>query len=188
MNEDPSRVRFLNWGLIPADSKDGINDGRLINARMETISSQPSFRMPIRTKRCLILADSYYDWNDKGLKKYPYRIVPHNKSLMVIAGIWDTWGKGEFLINSFSAITTKSNGMVQKIANRMPVVIETKEEQIRWLSDLTLKESLAMLHPPKEDFLNVYRITEKANSSKYNASDLHNEVSVPLNNDTNTKN
>ncbi len=187
LNQDPTRIRYFNWGLIPADSKDGINDGRLINARMETISSQPSFRMPIREKRCLILADSYYEWNDTGLKKYPYRVVPHNKSLLVIAGIWDTWKSGEFLINSFSAITTKSNGMVNKIASRMPAILTTKKEQMRWLSDLSLSESKAMLIPPKEDYLNVYRITEKANNSKYNAPDLHKEVAVPLNIDPNSK-
>ena len=107
------------------------------------------------------LADSYYEWNDTGLKKYPYRVVPHNKTMMLLAGIWDTWKSGEFMVHSFSAITAKSKGLVQKIANRVPVVLTTKEEQMRWLSDLTLKESMSMLIPPKEDFLNVYRITEK---------------------------
>ncbi len=187
LDVEPNRLRYLNWGLIPADSKDGVNDGRLINARMETISSQPSFRMPIREKRCLILADSYYEWNDTGLKKYPYRVVPHNKTLLVIAGIWDTWKSGEFMVHSFSAVTTKSNGMVNKIASRMPLVLPTKKEQMRWLSDLSLKEAKEMMHPPKEDYLNVYRITEKANNSKYNAPDLHKEVAVPLNIDTNSK-
>ena len=187
LNVDPKKLRYLNWGLIPADSKDGINDGRLINARMETISSQPSFRMPIREKRCLILADSYYEWNDTGLKKYPYRVVPYNKSLMVFAGIWDTWKNGELMVHSFSAITTKSNGLVNKIASRMPVILETKKEQLRWLSDLSLKECKEMLNPPKEDYLNVYRITEKANNSNYNAPDLHKEVSVPMNIDPKSK-
>ena len=184
---EPNRLRYLNWGLIPADSKDGANDGRLINARMETISSQPSFRMPVREKRCLILADSYYEWNDIGLKKYPYRVVPFNKSLMVIAGMWDTWKSGELMVHSLSAVTTKSNELVNTIASRMPVVLETKKEQIKWLSDLLLKESLEMMQAPNADYLNVYRITEKANNSKYNAPDLHKEVSVPLNIDPKSK-
>lgn len=181
LDKDISRVRNLIWGLIPADSKDGINDGRLINARAESISTQPSFRMPIREKRCLVIADSYYEWNDHGLKKYPYRVVPQDNSLLVMAGIWDVWQRGNTIFPSFSIITTKSNGMVNKIAGRMPVVLETKKQQTEWLSDLSLKESMAMLQPPNENFLKVYRITEKANNSKYDASDLHKEVKVPLN-------
>ena len=83
-NENPNRLQLLHWGLLPHWSNDGKLSGKLINARTESISSKPSFRMPIRQKRCLVLADSFYEWKYYGQKKVPYRITMRNDDLMVI--------------------------------------------------------------------------------------------------------
>ncbi len=74
-NENPERIQYLTWGLIPYTSRDGRNDGKLINARKEGIAGSSSFRMPIRKRRCLVLADSYYVWKKIDEEIKPYRVI-----------------------------------------------------------------------------------------------------------------
>ena len=103
-NEQTNKLQYLTWGLIPYWSNDGLNKGHLINARKEGISSKPSFRMSVRKRRCLVLMDSFYEWRQQGTQKLPYRIMMKNNSIMLVAGIWDEWRKGNSIIKSFSII------------------------------------------------------------------------------------
>ena len=175
-NENKDKLQYFTWGLVPAVSNDGINKGRLIQARRETISSQPSFRMPIRNRRCLILADSYYEWKQIGVKKIPYRVVLKNDDMMVFAGIWDVWSSGNHIIKSFSIITTGSNLEVSSIYSRMPVLLNSIEEQKKWLAEIDLYDAISLLKTPEDNILDVFRISEKLNSPTYQGSDLHNVV------------
>ena len=175
-NEAPRKLQNMIWGLIPYWSKDGTNSGKLINARKEGISVKPSFRMPIRERRCLVIADSFYEWKRLGQRKLPYRILLKTEELMVFAGVWDIWTDNHRIIKSFSIITTPANNDLGKIHNRMPVILSTKSAQKKWLSNIALSESLDLLISLKDESLNLYRVTEKINSVKYNALDLHKEV------------
>lgn len=178
-NEHPQHLQKFHWGLVPHWLKEGKLTGKLINARSEGISSKPSFRIPIRKRRCLVLADSFYEWKPYGKKKVPYRIMMRKDELMVMAGIWDVWQQGNQMIKSFSILTTQPNKEMELIHNRMPLIFPTKELQEKWLSDISLDEVLKMMHPTEDNTLRLYRVSEKLNSVKVNSEELHHEVLSP---------
>lgn len=178
-NTHPNRLQYLTWGLIPHWSRDGQNSGKLINARSEGIASKPSFRLPIRQKRCLVLADSFYEWRRELDRKVPYRIKMKEDKLVVMAGIWDVWYKGDYAIRSFSIITTPPNKEMASIHSRMPIIFNDKASQDAWLQENTLEAVLEMLKTPEDDILTMYRVSEQVNSVKNNAPDLHREVPEP---------
>src|SRR5690606_32853036 len=114
---------YLRWGLIPPWAKDMTNGYKMINARSETLSEKPSFRTAYRKKRCLIIADSFYEWKRLDSKtKIPMRIHLKSNELFGMAGIWEQWkspeGKAVF---SCSVITTEPNELMSEIHDRMPV-------------------------------------------------------------------
>ena len=178
-NDQPERLQYLTWGLIPYWSNDGKNRGTLINARKEGINAKPSFRIPIRQRRCLVLADSFYEWRTDGKRKLPYRILLKDKSLMVMAGVWDMWYNGDYAMKSFSIITTPANADVNMVHNRMPVFLLDKETQSRYLDEPDLGEVLGMLRTIPEGNLYMYRVSETLNSPKFNVPSLHDLVEEP---------
>ena len=179
-NDLPEKLQYVTWGLIPHWSKDGKNEGKLINARSEGIETKPSFRIPIRKRRCLVIADSFYEWKKEGTKKIPYRIFSESGKLLVMAGIWDVWYKGDYAIKSFSILTTEPNSEMQKIHRRMPVFFSKNEAYKTWLGANDLNEVLEMCHPPEDGFLKMYRVSEKVNSVRNDSPELHHEIPEPL--------
>jgi len=179
INDANQPLRYFNWGLVPHWSRDGKLSGKLINARKEGISTKPSFRMPIRQKRCLVPADSFYEWRPYGKKKMPYRISLRDEGLMMMAGIWDEWKLGDEIVRSFSIITTTPNNDMKLIHNRMPVIFLEKEKQQQWLSDISLDEVLELMQTPEDNSLRIYRVSELVNSVKSNSPHLHEEVLEP---------
>lgn len=180
-NDSPNRLQYVTWGLIPHWSNDGKNTGKLINARSEGIATKPSFRLPIRKRRCWILADSFYEWRKTSEGKIPYRLMLQNGDLMVMAGIWDVWYKGDYAVKSFSIITTEPNKETAALHDRMPVILTDKAAQQRWLEDIAVEEALEILHTPPNDIMNIYRVSEKVNSVTNNAPELHTPVAdAPL--------
>jgi len=146
--------------LIPSWSRDGRNTGKLINARRETISTQTSFRIPIRRRRCLVLADSFYEWKKVGTNRIPYRIQLTEEKIMVMAGIWDEWYKDDYALKSFAIITTQSNREMSEINDRMPVIL-----------------ALSLLNPLPDNNLEFYKISQQINSTIPNTVDLHKVIS-----------
>ncbi len=175
-NDNPERLQYVTWGLIPYWSKDGKNSGKLINARSEGIETKPSFRIPIRKRRCLVIADSFYEWRREGGKKVPHRIFLKNGHLIIAAGIWDVWYKGDYAIKSFSIITTAPNQEMQSIHSRMPVLLTNQGAYKKWLESPSLEETLGMLKTPEDGILTYYQVSEKVNSVRNDAPDLHHEV------------
>ena len=180
INDVEKPLKYFNWGLIPHWSRDGKLSGKLINARKEGIASKPSFRMPIRQRRCLVPADSFYEWRPYGQKKMPYRIRMKDESIMMMAGIWDEWKMGNQIVQSFSIITTTPNNDMELIHSRMPVIFSEKENQARWLSNkIDLNEVLEMIQTPADNLLHIYSVSELVNSVKSNSAQLHEEVLEP---------
>ena len=149
-------IQFLRWGLIPFWT-DTLEDAiairnRTINARSETIFSKPSFREPIRKKRCLVPASGFFDWRHEGERKVPYDITVHDLPIIAFAGIFDCWHNKELdeYVGTYSIITTGANEMMRYIHNtnfRMPVILRPKDEQ-RWLDpELSEKEIMGLLKP-----------------------------------------
>ncbi|MFK7951116.1 MAG: SOS response-associated peptidase [Saprospiraceae bacterium] len=174
-NDDPEELQQFKWGLVPNWAKSADFGSNLINARSESIATKPSFRMSIRKNRCLILSDGFYEWKKYGSKKIPHRIISKKSQLLVFAGLWDEW-QGE---KTFTIITTTPNEEMKSIHNRMPVILPTIDDQKRWLSDMPLKEVLAMLKPVEDNTLKIYAVSDKLNKVDYDESDLWKEVKAP---------
>ena len=176
-NDRPHSLQPMLWGLVPHWSNDGTASGKLINARAEGIEEKPSFREPIRRRRCVVPADSFYEWRtEPGRRKVPYRILSKSGRLLMMAGIWDEWGHGASRLRSFSIITTGANREVSGLHDRMPLLLD--EAACRhWLEPLMLEEVLEMLVAPQaDDQLQMYRVSEKLNYAGYEGADLHDPV------------
>ncbi|RST60186.1 SOS response-associated peptidase [Siminovitchia terrae] len=174
-----NRLGFLRWGLIPPWAKDIKIGYKMINARAETLTEKPSFRSPYKNKRCLILADSFYEWKRHDDKtKTPMRIKLKSNNLFAMAGLWETWQSpsGE-PIHSCTIITTKPNKLVEDIHDRMPVILKPEEESI-WL-DKTIKDTDYLNHlltPLPENLMEAYKVSELVNSPKNNSIELIREI------------
>ncbi|MFN0175306.1 MAG: SOS response-associated peptidase [Saprospiraceae bacterium] len=180
-NDLPNQLQKMEWGLVPYWSTDGKNTGKLINARAEGIAEKPSFRESIRSKRCLIPADSFYEWRKlSASRKMPYRIFLRDGELLFFAGIWDEWKHTSIIKRTFSIITTTPNNEMSDLHNRMPVILSDAEARRLWLSPLPLQEVLTMLHPPKDGLLSMYRVSERLNKAGYEGADLQDAVAEEL--------
>lgn len=179
-NNAPKTLQQMSWGLVPSWSKDIKSRSNLINARSEGIAGRPSFRIPIRRQRCLVLADGFYEWRKEGRKRIPYRITMNNNMVMALAGIWDAWKSpmGEYLY-SFSIITTVPNEEMKSVHDRMPVILPTEETQQNWLGDISLEKTLNLLQPLSEGHLEVFPVSQKVNSPSYNEPDLYQPIQLP---------
>jgi putative SOS response-associated peptidase YedK len=134
-NREEKRVSLFHWGLIPFWAKDPKIGNRMINARAETLAQKPSFRNAFRRRRCLVLADGFYEWRkvEGQRQKIPYLIRLKSGQPFAFAGLWESWrlpGGGELL--SCTVITTRPNELVAPIHNRMPVILPP-EAYMSWL-------------------------------------------------------
>ncbi len=173
-NDQPNNLQTMYWGLVPTWAKEGKPNGALINARMETILEKPSFREPFQMHRCLVPADSFYEWRTLNGRKKPFRIAKMEDTLLVFAGIHSVWKN---MLKTFAILTTEPNAEMAEIHTRMPVILRTQEEQLAWLSDKTPIETLiSMCQTPSNGWLQMYRVSEKVNSSKYDGKELHQAV------------
>ena len=122
----------LRWGLIPSWADDPAIGLRLINARAETAAEKPAFRAAFRQRRCLVLADGFFEWAKSGGGKQPYHFRLKDGGPFAFAGLWELWSKGEEPIESCTLLTTEANDMVGPVHDRMPVLLEP-EAYGRWL-------------------------------------------------------
>ena len=125
-NDGQHRLDYFIWGLIPSWSKDPKIGSRLINARAETLAEKPSFRSAFRRRRCLILADGFYEWKQSPNKaqKTPYFIYLQGQKPFAFAGLWETWYASDGSeIKSCTIITTEPNDFMRGLHNRMPVIL-----------------------------------------------------------------
>ena len=182
-NNQPGVLQQFRWGLIPYWAQNTKASNNLINARAEGIASKPSFRIPIRKRRCLVLADGFYEWRKtgRGMASSPYRIVMHDGSLLLFAGLWDVWKNeaGED-IHSFTVITTRPNAEISGIHTRMPVILPNRELQTRWLQEKDLLEAMSLLEPLDDDMLRIFPVSTDVNSVNANAPELYDAVEPPL--------
>lgn len=134
-NDGSNNADFFVWGLIPSWAKDPEIGNRLINARAETLADKPSFRGSYQYKRCLILADGFYEWKAQpGTKaKTPYFIRLDSAAPFAFAGLWDEWYAPDgSQIRSATIITTEPNELMASLHNRMPVILP-RRAYAQWL-------------------------------------------------------
>lgn len=172
-DDTPGTLQQFCWGLIPFWAKDIKIGSRMINARSETLLEKPSFREAAKKRHCWVLADSFYEWRKEGNQKTPYRIQLKDESILVMAGLWETWGKGADRIQSFTIITCPPNEEMAPIHNRMPLILSTKSEQEAWLAEKDPEYIRAMLQTPADGLLKMYPVTRRVNSVRNNGPGLH---------------
>lgn len=150
-------VRFMRWGLIPFWAKEEKIGYKMFNARAETILEKPSFQKAFKTQRCLVPASGFYEWNTEGNKKTPYFFEVKNRPLMSMAGLFDIWLEPSHQkeIYSYTIITTEPNEVVKTIHDRMPVILDEKNEHT-WLNEsTTTDELLSFLKPFSEKLIST---------------------------------
>jgi putative SOS response-associated peptidase YedK len=132
------------WGLIPAGTKDPSLGSKLINARAETLSEKPSFRNAFKKRRCLIIADGFYEWKLAGKKRVPFYFYLPSREPFGLAGLYETWlSPEEKQVNTCLIITTEANQLIKPIHDRMPVIVPQDQEQT-WLRD-EIMDSTALI-------------------------------------------
>jgi putative SOS response-associated peptidase YedK len=169
---------MLRWGLIPFWAEDEKIGYKMINARGETIDQKASFKGPLKKRRCLILADGFYEWKRNGKEKQPFRFMMQDEQPFAFAGLWETWKKGGEAVHSCTIITTEANSLVEDVHDRMPVILGREQQQI-WL-DPSVEETAklkSLLVPYDAAQMKAYEVSPMVNSPKNDIRD----VAMPLN-------
>jgi putative SOS response-associated peptidase YedK len=162
-----NKMGQLRWGLVPAWAKDPSIGYKMINARSETAHEKASFKQPLRSKRCLVLADSFYEWKkeSEGLKQ-PHRIYLKNNEPFAFAGLWSVWERDGKRLSTCTVLTTAANELMCGLHDRMPVILP-KDEEDKWLNPQTDLESILSLFQryPSEEMAH-YPVSQAVNSPK----------------------
>ncbi|MBX5481592.1 MAG: SOS response-associated peptidase [Myxococcaceae bacterium] len=165
-NTGERKVELFKWGLIPSWAKDPKIGNRMINARAETLVEKPSYRTALKKRRCVILADGFYEWRAEGKKKLPLHIRLKSQKPFAMAGLWEIWKdpNGE-LVPSCTIITTGANDFMSRIHDRMPVIIP-KDRLNEWLAPdpKEVQDLLPLLQPWAGDDLEAYPVSPLVNS------------------------
>jgi putative SOS response-associated peptidase YedK len=174
-NENPKHFQFYTWGLIPfwVKKEDDANKIRTqtMNARAETLFEKPSFRNSIKSKRCLVPADGFFEWRYILGRNYPYFIHLKHNQLFAFAGLWDRWVNPDTdeTICTYSIITCEPNNLLRKIHNkkkRMPVILPNSSQH-KWLKNISDKEDLmSFLVPYPDEEMEAYTISRLVTSKE----------------------
>jgi len=163
---------LLRWGLIPSWADDIHIGNRLINARAETLADKPSFKHALKLRRCLVLADGFYEWKQTGKAKQPYFVEMADQRLFAFAGLWDSWNRVQPPTESCTIITTKPNALLADIHDRMPAILEGGDAA-KWLDPSTepaaALTSLLVPYPDRE--MVAYPVGNQVNSPGHDAAD-----------------
>ncbi len=162
-NGNPA-VTPRRWGLIPSWASDPAIGNRMINARADSLAEKPAFRDAVRERRCLILADGYYEWTGTGKSRVPIFFHMKGHEPFVMAGLWERWGRGEQEVESCTVITTDAGQRVSRFHHRMPALLTT-DQAMTWLDSATpLRTALSLLEPYEAGDLESYEVSKFVNS------------------------
>ena len=180
--EGDQEMVALRWGLVPVWAKDLKMGARMINARGETVAEKPSFRSAFKKRRCLVLADGFYEWKKEADGKQPYYITRADNEPFCMAGLWENWKDKNDpeakWIQSCTVITTEANEIMTPLHHRMPVIFDS-EQYATWLdTSFEDREALeATLVPYPSEELKVTPVSKFVNK----ATNESPECVVPLN-------
>ena len=177
----PAETHWYRWGLVPAWAKDEKIGNQLINARSETLPEKPSFRDAIHRRRCVVLADGFFEWKKTLAGKVPHWISLVEGQSFGFAGLSESWqspaGKS---VHSFTIITTEPNELMRDIHNRMPAILNP-EDAATWLeADLPLSDALALLRPYPADQMRTHSVSPRVGNVRNDDPSLILPVEPPL--------
>lgn len=177
IRQSPNQLIEMKWGLVPHWAEDPKIGYHMINARAETLSSKPAFRSLLSSKRCLVPASGFYEWDHKGKAKIPYYIKLKNDDMFSFAGLYDIWKDAEGkMLMSYTIITTDSNTVVGKIHDRMPVIIPIEDED-EWLESRDEKIH-KLLKPYPAGEMEAYRVSISVNNPKNDNKSLIDKITA----------
>ena len=167
--EAQREATFLQWGLIPWWSKEAKG---FINARVETIEQKATFKDSFRERRCLIIADGFYEWERMGKISQPYYFRMKDEAPFAFAGIWDRWKDNDRTITSCAIITTTANELLATFHTRMPVILQTGSYNL-WLNEESRAPDLKeLLVPFPADLMTSHPVSYDVNSTKIDDESL----------------
>ena len=169
-SKESREVALLRWGLVPFWAKDPSIGNRMINARAETVAEKPSFRAAYRKRRCLILADGFYEWRKEADGKTPYFISLASGEPFVFAGLWEDWcaKDSDDSLQSTAIITTAANDFMSQLHHRMPVVLQ-QDAADRWLGgDEQLLSDAGESSPP----FRAWPVDRRVNNARNEGEEL----------------
>jgi len=172
-NDAPNRLVRVRWGLVPRWAKDASIGNKLINARAETLGEKPSFRDAFRKRRCLVLADGFYEWRKVAgsTRKQPVRVTLRDRRAFAMAGLWEEWRSPEGPLRSCTIITTAANDALRELHDRMPVILPV-EAQAAWIAGEALTpDQLAPLLVPTSEPLELREVSTRVNNPLHDAPD-----------------
>jgi putative SOS response-associated peptidase YedK len=162
----------MRWGLVPSWADDPKIGYKLINARSEEAAKKPSFRSAMKSRRCLIPADGFFEWRAEGKKKFPMWFRRKDEQPFAFAGLWECWSKVEPALESCTILTTSANELVSDYHNRMPVVLAPNDYDA-WLNpevtDATTLEYLMAPFPADE--MKATAVNPIVNNARHDAPD-----------------
>jgi len=157
-------TRQLRWGLVPSWAEDASVGARLINARSDAVALKPSFQTSFRSRRCVILADGYYEWSGMGKGRTPHFFHLEGNRDFALAGLWDRWERGSETLETCTVITTDASPFAAKVHHRMPVVL-TPDHAVEWVDAKTKETRLFdLMSPYNADDLMSYEVGNFVNS------------------------
>ena len=165
-NNSDRKLELFQWGLIPSWAKDPKIGSKMINARAETLAEKPSFRTALKRRRCLVVADGFYEWKKTGSGKTPMYIQLKDLRPFGFAGLWEAWQSPEDgLIKTCTIITTTPNALLAGIHDRMPVILP-REAYDAWLApeELPADETLPLLQPYDARQMRAVPVSTRVNS------------------------
>jgi putative SOS response-associated peptidase YedK len=170
LSESPSRLSVATWGLIPNWAKDPGIGAQMINARGETLPEKPSFRSAFKKRRCLVLADGFYEWRREadGKTKTPMLMRLKDGEVFAFAGLYELWKTPEGQdLRSCTIVTCEPNELMQTIHNRMPVILP-RDAEAEWLDVNTPALALmAMLRPYRAEDMTAFAVSKRVNNPAY---------------------
>lgn len=167
-NQPQRHLSLMRWGLIPYWAKDTSIGPRMINARSESAADLPAFRDALRSRRCLIAADGFYEWKKLGKEKQPYCFALQDDGIFAFAGLWDRWKSPQGrVIETCSILTTSANELVRDIHDRMPVILPTDVYDL-WLDPgFTRHEGIVdLLKPLPAGAMKKFPVSTRLNDVK----------------------
>ena len=172
-NDGTRQGEMMRWGLVPSWAKDIKIGNRMINAVSETATTKPAFRSAFRHRRCLVLADGFFEWRKEGKKRVPLYFTQKSGEPMAFAGLWENWKSpdGEW-VRSCTILTTAANSFMEPVHNRMPVILSSETEPL-WLDPMTDTPSHLepLLGPAPTELLDVREVSPVVNSARSESPD-----------------
>lgn len=159
----PERLSRLEWGLVPPWSDAPEAGPRPINARREGLTESAPFREAYRSRRCLVVVDGYYEWQETSQGKRPFRFERRDREPFAMAGLWERWSDDGTSLETVAVVTAEATDAVSDVHDRMPVILD-REAEGRWLANAPDDPaSDALLDPAYDEAFHHYPISARVN-------------------------